>query len=99
MGGFKVSLNGEYSGWKPNPDSKILKVIQESYKKINKEDAHVMACHAGLECGIIGQHYPEMDMVSFGPTINGAHSPDERVSISSVQKYWKLVEEVLQNTP
>jgi dipeptidase D len=64
-----------------------------------KEEARVVACHAGLECGILGQNYPDMDMISFGPTIIGPHSPDERVSISSVQKFWKFLMELLKQTP
>ena len=66
---------------------------------MHNDEPDVNACHAGLECGILGQNYPDMDMVSFGPTINGAHSPDERVSISSVQKFWKLLLGILENTP
>ncbi|HET8808653.1 MAG TPA: M20/M25/M40 family metallo-hydrolase, partial [Flavobacteriaceae bacterium] len=99
LGGFEVDLSGEYPGWKPNRDSAILKVLDELYQKINGEKAHIAACHAGLECGIIGSHYPKMDMISFGPTIRGAHSPDERASISSLQKFWKFVQEVLKNIP
>ena len=63
------------------------------------EKPNVLACHAGLECGLLGTHYPEMDMISFGPTIKGAHSPDERASISSTQKYWGFLIEVLKNIP
>ncbi|WP_372918007.1 aminoacyl-histidine dipeptidase [Salegentibacter sp.] len=99
LAGFKVKLSGEYPGWAPNPDSAILKVLDELYQKQNNEKADVAACHAGLECGIIGNHYPEMDMISFGPTIRGAHSPDERASISSAKKYWKFLIEVLKNIP
>ncbi len=99
LSGCEVAYGGAYPGWKPNRDSAILKVLDDTYFNLHNERAHIMACHAGLECGIIGEHYPEMDMVSFGPTILGAHSPDERVSISSVQKYWKLVIEVLKETP
>ena len=80
-------------------DSPVLKVLDELYQRLNNEKAHVAACHAGLECGILGQNYPDMDMISFGPTILGAHSPDERVSISSVQKYWKFVKEILKEIP
>ena len=69
------------------------------YKEINNEEPHVAACHAGLECGILGTNYPDMDMISFGPNIKGAHSPDERAQISSVQKYWKFVLEILKNIP
>ncbi len=99
MGGCDVDFAGEYPGWAPNMDSPILKVMEELYTKINNEKPHVAACHAGLECGILGQNYPEMDMISFGPTIKGAHSPDERASISSAQKYWKFVLEILKNIP
>jgi dipeptidase D len=98
--GCEVEFNGEYPGWKPNMDSDILKVLVPLYKKLNDgEEPHVAACHAGLECGILGQNYPDMDMISFGPTIKGAHSPDERAQISSAQKYWKFVLEILKNIP
>lgn len=100
LSGFEVTLSGEYPGWKPNMDSDILQILDSAYKKLNNgEQAHIAACHAGLECGILGQHYPNMEMISFGPTIKGAHSPDERASISSTKKYWNLVLEVLANTP
>lgn len=97
--GCEVTFSGAYPGWTPNPNSGILKVAEEIYENQNNEKAKVVACHAGLECGILGSHFPEMDMISFGPTIRGAHSPDERVSVSSVQKYWKFVTEVLNNIP
>ncbi|MCL5246080.1 aminoacyl-histidine dipeptidase [Cellulophaga sp. 20_2_10] len=96
---FTVDFSGEYPGWNPNPDSAILKVLSAQYETVFGAKAKVVACHAGLECGILGQNYPEMDMISFGPTIKGAHSPDERVSISSVQKFWKFTLEVLKNSP
>ena len=96
---YKVDLDGDYPGWAPNMDSPILKVLDRLYKEMNGEKANVAACHAGLECGILGQNYPDMDMISFGPTIKGAHSPDERASISSAQKYWKFVLEILKNIP
>ncbi|HRV55110.1 MAG TPA: M20/M25/M40 family metallo-hydrolase, partial [Mangrovimonas sp.] len=86
-------------GWTPNMESPILKVMVELYEKMNNEKPHVAACHAGLECGILGQNYPSMDMISFGPNIKGAHSPDERAQISSVQKYWKYVLEILKHIP
>ncbi|WP_438422548.1 aminoacyl-histidine dipeptidase [Aquimarina macrocephali] len=97
--GCEVTTSGDYPGWAPNMNSPILKVMDELYQNLNGEKAHVAACHAGLECGILGQNYPDMDMISFGPTILGAHSPDERTSISSVQKYWKFVKEILKETP
>ncbi|NEV93335.1 aminoacyl-histidine dipeptidase [Psychroflexus sp. YR1-1] len=99
LAGFQVDLSGDYPGWSPDPSSEILKVVDRIYQEQNNEKAHVAACHAGLECGILGSHYPEMDMISFGPTIRGAHSPDERASISSTQKFWKLTQEVLKQIP
>ena len=99
LGGFKVELSGSYPGWKPNPDSEILKVLEGVYEDIFDKKPQVLACHAGLECGILGTNYPEMDMISFGPTIRGAHSPDERASISSTRKYWKYLLKVLENIP
>jgi dipeptidase D len=95
----EVKFGGEYPGWTPDRDSEILKIAEKKYKELFKENPKVAACHAGLECGILGQNYPDMDMVSFGPTINGAHSPDERVSIPSVQKFWKFLLAVLEDTP
>ncbi|RTE53026.1 aminoacyl-histidine dipeptidase [Arenibacter aquaticus] len=97
--GYEVSLSGDYPGWQPNPDSEVLKVLQAKYVELFKEQPNVVACHAGLECGILGQNYPEVDMISFGPTIKGAHSPDERASISSLQKFWKFILKVLEETP
>jgi dipeptidase D len=99
LAGFEVELSGAYPGWAPNMDSPILKVLDELYRKMNTHEPDIVACHAGLECGILGKNYPEMDMISFGPTIRGAHSPDERASISSAQKYWEFVLEVLKNIP
>lgn len=99
LAGFNVELSGDYPGWAPNRNSAILKVLDEIYQDLNNEKADIAACHAGLECGIIGDHYPEMDMISFGPTIRGAHSPDERASIKSAQKYWNFILEVLKNIP
>lgn len=96
---FNVDFSGSYPGWAPKMDSPILKVLESIYKKLNDKKAKVAACHAGLECGILGQNYPKMDMISFGPTIRGAHSPDERASISSTQKYWNFVLEILKNIP
>lgn len=100
LGGCQVEFSGEYPGWKPNMDSDILKVMVPLYKELNNgEEPHVAACHAGLECGILGTNYPNMDMISFGPNIKGAHSPDERAQISSVQKYWTFVKEILKRIP
>ncbi len=99
LAGFNVELSGSYPGWKPNPNSAILKVMEGLYEKVFNEKPNILACHAGLECGILGTNYPKMDMISFGPNIRGAHSPDERVSISSVQKYWPYLLETLKNIP
>jgi dipeptidase D len=98
--GCEVEFSGDYPGWAPNMDSAILKVMVPIYERLNNgEKPHVAACHAGLECGILGTNYPDMDMISFGPNIKGAHSPDERAQISSAQKYWKFVLEILENIP
>lgn len=97
--GCEVTLDGGYPGWTPNSSSEILKVLVDTYKKLYKSDADVVACHAGLECGILGANYPEMDMISFGPTIEGAHSPDEKASIVSTQKFWNFLLEILKNIP
>jgi dipeptidase D len=97
--GCDVEFSGSYPGWTPNMDSSILKLMTELYKEMNNKEPHVAACHAGLECGILGQNYPDMEMISFGPNIRGAHSPDERAQISSVQKYWKFVQEILKRIP
>lgn len=97
--GCEVTISGSYPGWTPNVSSPILEVLKEIYEKQNGSQPHVVACHAGLECGILGTNYPDMDMISFGPTIKGAHSPDERASIKSAQKYWKFVLEILENIP
>ncbi len=97
--GATVEFSGSYPGWSPNVHSPILKKMTHLYEKMFTEKPKVMACHAGLECGILGTNYPTMDMISFGPTIQGAHSPDEKVNIPSVQKFWKYLIEVLKNIP
>ena len=97
--GFEVRLSGSYPGWSPNRNSPILKVLKRIYVEMFKTEPKVGACHAGLECGIIGSHYPNMDMISFGPTIKGAHSPDERASITSVKRFWSYLKEILANIP
>jgi len=93
--GAKVDFNGSYSGWTPKPETPIVKLMAGLYRDMFKSEPLVDACHAGLECGIIGTNYPNMQMISFGPNILGAHSPDERVQISSVQKFWGFVIETL----
>jgi len=92
-------IDGDYPGWTPKPKSDIVDIMQSLYIKMFEGQPHVTACHAGLECGIIGSNYPDLDMVSFGPNIRGAHSPDEKVQISSVQKFWKFLLETLNRVP
>lgn len=99
LAGMQVEFGGSYPGWKPKPGSEIVKVMEKIYEKDFGEKPQVVACHAGLECGIIGANYPDMEMVSFGPTIRGAHSPDERANIPSVQKFWGFLKEILANIP
>lgn len=97
--GAKTTYSGAYPGWTPKPSSPIVKLMSDLYVERYNEKPHVSACHAGLECGILGTHYPNMQMISFGPNIYGAHSPDERVQISSVQKYWGYLLETLVRIP
>ncbi len=97
--GSRVVYGGSYPGWTPNPDASIVKIMSELYKERYKEEALVSACHAGLECGILGANYPDTEMISFGPNIRGAHSPDEKVQISSVQKFWGFFLETLKRIP
>ena len=97
--GASVSYSGDYPGWTPKPNAGIVHLMKGLYSEMFNEEAHVYACHAGLECGILGTNYPEMEMISFGPNIRGAHSPDERVQISSVQKYWSFLLETLKRIP
>ncbi|PCJ67265.1 MAG: cytosol nonspecific dipeptidase [Bacteroidetes bacterium] len=98
--GAKVIHGGSYPGWSPNPTSPILDVLVAKYKELfNNEEPKVMAIHAGLECGLLGERYPGLDMISFGPTIKGAHSPDERCGIKSTAKFWKFLLAVLESTP
>jgi len=91
LGGAAVTGSDGYPGWKPNLDSPILKLAIATYKELYGKEPAVKAVHAGLECGIIGEKYPGMDMVSFGPTLEGVHSPDEKIHIDTVQKYWDFL--------
>ncbi|MDG1351392.1 MAG: aminoacyl-histidine dipeptidase [Crocinitomicaceae bacterium] len=97
--GCAVAQSGDYPGWEPNPNSDILTIMEDLYKKLFNENPQVKACHAGLECGILGTHLPDVDMISFGPNIRAAHSPDEKVQISSVQKFWRYYIETLKAIP
>lgn len=97
--GANISFAGSYPGWAPAPESSIVKLMSGLYVERYKEKPHVNACHAGLECGIIGANYPNTEMISFGPNITGAHSPDEKVQVSSVQKFWSFLLETLKRMP
>jgi dipeptidase D len=97
LGGAKAIFAEGYPGWKPNLDSRILKTARSSYKGLYGKDPEVKAIHAGLECGIIGEKYPGMDMVSFGPTLEGVHSPDEKIHIDTVEKFWNFLLAILKN--
>ena len=97
--GCEVVQGGDYPGWSPNANSPILTIMKDLYIQRYNEEPKIKACHAGLECGILGKHFPGMDMISFGPNIRAAHSPDEKVQISSVQKYWGYLLETLKQIP
>ncbi|BAP30215.1 aminoacyl-histidine dipeptidase [Chryseobacterium sp. StRB126] len=99
LAGMNVVFSGSYPGWKPRPGSEIVQIMEKIYTEKFNEKPHVVACHAGLECGIIGANYPEIEMVSFGPTIRGAHSPDEKANIPSAQKFWSFLKDILANIP
>ena len=97
--GANIVASGSYPGWTPKPSAPIVKLMSDLYKERYHSEAKVSACHAGLECGILGTNYPDMQMISFGPNIKGAHSPDERAQISSIQKYWGFLLETLVRIP
>jgi dipeptidase D len=97
--GCNVEYTGEYPGWEPNANSEILDIMKTKYATLFGEDLKVTSIHAGLECGLLGKRYPGLDMISFGPTIKNPHSPDEKVNIASVQKFWKLLLDTLQDIP
>jgi dipeptidase D len=99
LAGAHIWFDGQYPGWKPNMDSEILKTMQKVYQDKWGKAPEIRAIHAGLECGILGSTYPNWDMISFGPTINFAHSPDEKVNIETVQKFWDFLVEILKNIP
>jgi dipeptidase D len=99
LAGAKVSFDGGYPGWKPNPASPILNTMKKIYQDKFGKMPEVKAIHAGLECGLLGAVYPHWDMISFGPTIRHPHSPDEKVNIASVKKFWDFLVETLKNVP
>jgi dipeptidase D len=97
LAGFSAERGGSYPGWKPEPHSEIVEKLQEAHQKLFGEPAKLIAMHAGLECGVIGEKYPSMQMASFGPTIVGPHSPHERVQISTVESFWNYLKAVLEH--
>jgi dipeptidase D len=99
LAGANVVLEGAYPGWKPNPNSPILSKMQDVYKNLYGKIPEVKAIHAGLECGLLGSVYGDWDMISFGPTIRFPHSPDEKVNIETVGKFWNYLVETLKNIP
>ena len=96
LAGADVKFSGAYPGWQPNFKSTLLKTMKETYEKEFGSSPRIVTIHAGLECGIIGGNYPNMEMISFGPTIEHPHSPDERVNIATVQKFYQFVLAVLR---
>ncbi|MDD2563183.1 MAG: M20/M25/M40 family metallo-hydrolase, partial [Salinivirgaceae bacterium] len=95
----EVEHVGEYPGWQPNTESPILDISVEAYKKLFGVEPVVRAIHAGLECGLFLEKYPDLDMISFGPTLRDVHSPDERIDIETTQKFWDYLIEIIQNAP
>ena len=99
LAGARTKTSDGYPGWSPDPDSEIMNITVDSYKKLFATEPEVLAIHAGLECGLIGDKYPEMDMISYGPTIKRAHSPEEKIEIDTVLKFWDLTLDILKNIP
>jgi len=99
LAGARIRHGDGYPGWKPNMKSEMLYIMKNAYQELFGDEPKVLAIHAGLECGLIGEKYPGMDMISFGPTMHGVHSPDEQLNIPSVEKSWRLIVEVLKNIP
>lgn len=99
LAGGTCRLSGAYPGWKPNMQSPLLKTMKQTYKKLYKKEPAVVAIHAGLECGLLGGKYPDMDMISFGPTLQSPHSPDERANIPSCKKFFDYLVAALEAIP
>ena len=94
--GAKTEHSEGYPGWNPDADSPILKLVLGAFRDLFHEEGKALAIHAGLECGLFSEKYPGMDMVSYGPTMRGVHSPDERLELSTVTRFWELTKEVLK---
>jgi dipeptidase D len=99
LGGAETITNEGYPGWKMNPNSVILKIVTESYRRLFNQEPLVRAIHAGLECGLFSEKYPGLDMISFGPTLRGVHSPEERLLIPTVEMVWNHLLDILKNIP
>ena len=99
MAGMKVETDGDYPAWQPNPHSEFVELMKGIYHELFTEESLVTVVHAGLECGVIGALRPNMDLVSFGPTLRSPHTPNERCNIPSVEKYWKFVKTILERVP
>lgn len=99
LAGARVVTNEGYPGWKMNPESEIVKIAAESYRRLFAKEPKILAIHAGLECGLFSEKYPHLDMVSFGPTLRGVHSPEERLLIPTVQMVWDHLLDILKNIP
>ena len=99
LAGAEVTTKGQYPGWKPNMKSEILKVACDTYKQLFGDEAKIKAIHAGLECGLFLEKAPHLDMISFGPTMRGVHSPDERLHIASTERWWRHLLLLLENAP
>ena len=99
LAGAKVTTKGQYPGWKPNMKSEILKVACDTYRELFGEEAKIKAIHAGLECGLFLEKASHLDMISFGPTMRGVHSPDERLHIASTERWWRHLLLLLENAP
>lgn len=97
LAGADVAHSDGYPGWAPNPESRLLDITVKSYERLFSTEPKVRAIHAGLECGLFLEKYPDLEMVSFGPTLRGVHSPDERLEIATVGKFWALLLEVMKN--
>jgi dipeptidase D len=99
LAGAEVVHSDGYPGWRPNINSEILKITQASYKKLFGKNPYIRAIHAGLECGIIYKKFKNIDMISMGPTIRGAHTPEEKIEIRTTQMFWDLLIDVIMNIP
>ena len=99
LAGARYSLSGAYSGWTPKLGTPMIKVLEDTYRKLFGKDLKITATHGGLECAIMGAKYPNWEMVSIGPTIVHPHSPDERVKIDTVAQTWEFLKAVLENIP